>query len=269
MTWKHHFPKLYRVLVKARFALAREKVISTPFGAQMHINPHSFSERLIAAGGFEKKRVVLFDEYLAPGAVFFDIGANVGFYTLLARARGAEVHAFEPEPLNLKRLRANLALNCGFGDCTTVWPVALGSCSGEVEFGRPLSDNYGHASLLVDGGFDRIRVPMKRFAEIPVNPHWSSIYKLDVEGAEQQVLQGLGAAWDVRVPTVFLVEVHRQYGADLAAIVTEFRSRGFVVTYLDDESGEEHSLAPAEGDLALVARRDCAKAGKLNAASPA
>lgn len=46
------------------------------------------------------------------------------------------------------------------------------------------------------------------------------------------------------------------YGVLLAASVTELRSRGFVVTCLDDESGEKHSLAPAEGDLALVARRD-------------
>jgi hypothetical protein len=48
---------------------------------------------------------------LRPGDVFYDVGANVGSYTLLAATAGARVHAFEPSPPTAARLRRNVALN--------------------------------------------------------------------------------------------------------------------------------------------------------------
>jgi len=255
MSWKTRHPQIYRLLAKLRFALAREKTIELPFGARMRVNPYSFSERLIDEGDFEKWRVSLFRSIIGPGGVFFDIGANVGFFSLLAAKCGAVVHAFEPEPMNLARLRANLRLNPDLSGKVKIWPVALGAESGEVDFGRPLSDNYGHSSLLIDEGFDRIRVRMERFGALGLEAGGGRVFKIDVEGAEQKVLEGFGAAWDVAVPTVFLVEVHRQYGADLDAIAGIFLSRGFRVGYLDESSGVETGSAPDSGDVALIARR--------------
>jgi len=65
----------------------------------------------------------------------------------------------------------------------------------------------------------------------------------------------MGAAWEAVVPMVFLVEVHREGGSDLGRIVETFSSRGFGLSYLDDESGNESPLAPDSGDVALIARR--------------
>jgi FkbM family methyltransferase len=257
MSWKHNYPKLYRLLAGLRFSLARETLLALPFGAKMRINPFNFSERLIEQGDFEASRVAFFQRYIDAGTVFVDIGANVGFFTLLAGSSGATVHAFEPEPLNLRRLRANLQLNPEIERKTTVWPVALGDGEGEVQFGRPLSDNYGHASLLVDEGFEKIQVKMVSFGSLPIDAGTTRVFKIDVEGAESRVLEGFGPAWDVRVPTLFLVEVHRQYGADVEAIATRFEDKGFSVSYLDEESGNESASAPAQGDVALIARRDC------------
>ena len=47
---------------------------------------------------------------LSPGAVFYDLGANVGFYTLLAAkwATAGKVYAFEPLPRNIEFLRKHL-----------------------------------------------------------------------------------------------------------------------------------------------------------------
>lgn len=255
MNWKTKYPEIYRLLAKLRFATAKEKTVHLPFGARMRVNPYSFSERLIDDGDFEKWRVSFFRSCVGPRSVFFDIGANVGFFTLLAAKAGAAVHAFEPEPLNLSRLRANLRLNPEIVGKVTVWPLALGARTGEVDFGRPLSDNYGHSSLLVDEGFERIRVRMERFGDLDLDPTAERVFKIDVEGAEQQVLEGLGAAWDLAVPMVFLVEVHRQYGADMDAIAGTFSSRGFRVSYLDETNGLETDRAPDTWDVALLARR--------------
>lgn len=256
MSWKNRFPKIYRALASARMALASQEIIELPFGARMRISPFHYVERLIAEGEFEKRRADFFENLITERTSFFDIGTNVGFYTLLAAAGGATVHSFEPEPMNLSRLRANLSLNPELSARTTVWPVALGNRGGVVEFGRPLSDNYGRATLLPDDSFERIQVRMERFDHLACQSTSERIFKIDVEGAEQLVLEGFGRAWDVAVPTVFLVEVHRQGGADLVAITEEFRSRDFRVSYLDDDTGEENQAPPDRGDVALVARRD-------------
>lgn len=255
MSWKTKYPRVYRFLAKLRFALAREKTIELPFGARMRVNPYSFSERLIEEGDFEKWRVDFFQSSISERSLFFDIGANVGFFSLLAAARGAGVHAFEPEPSNLCRLQGNLRLNPHLAGKVKVWPLALGDRSGEVDFGRPLSDNYGHSSLLVDDGFDRIRVKMERFDALEFGRFQERFFKIDVEGAEQLVLEGFGGAWDSPAPTVFLVEIHRQYGANLDAIVQSFASRGFRVSFLDELQGGETESAPDDGDVALLARR--------------
>ncbi|MBU6181580.1 MAG: FkbM family methyltransferase [Verrucomicrobia bacterium] len=255
MSWKARYPRVYRFLAKCRFASAREKIIDLPFKARMRVNPYSFSERLIENGDFEKWRVEFFQSTISSRSVFFDIGANVGFFSLLAAKQGATVHAFEPEPLNLSRLQGNLQLNPDLAPKIKIWPVALGDKAGEVDFGRPLSDNYGHSSLLLDEGFDRIRVRMERFADLDFGSFDERFFKIDVEGAEQLVLEGFGEAWDSPATTVFLVEVHRQYGADLDAIVKIFASRGFRLSFMDESHGGETEFVPDGGDVALLARK--------------
>ena len=51
------------------------------------------------------------DEYVRPGDVFFDVGANIGVFTVYAALKGAEVFAFEPESQNFARLNENILLN--------------------------------------------------------------------------------------------------------------------------------------------------------------
>jgi hypothetical protein len=65
----------------------------------------------------------------------------------------------------------------------------------------------------------------------------------------------MGSALDAAVPTVFLVEVHREGGINLNSIIEIFSSRGFHVTFLDESNGMETDFVPDDGDVALLARR--------------
>ena len=87
--------------------------------------------------------------------------------------------------------------------------------------------------------------------------HLSSkrFFKIDVEGAEQEVLEGMGSELDAAIPTVFLIEVHREGGVNVNSVIEIFSSRGFCVTFLDESNGKEMDFAPDNGDVALVARR--------------
>jgi len=255
MNWKTRHPQLYRILAKVRFSLAREKTIKLPFGAKMKVNPHSYVERCISEGHFENWRIEFFRSSIVRDCDFFDIGANVGLFSLLAAAQGANVHAFEPEPMNLSRLRRNLRLNPHFADKVKVWPIALGNHVGEVDFRRPLSDNYGRSSLNLKKECDHINVKMQRFEDMNLSSSAERFFKIDVEGSEIEVLAGMGSELDAIVPTVFLVEVHREGGVNLNTIIEIFSLRGFRVAFLDDSNGKERDSIPNNGDVALIARK--------------
>ncbi len=70
----------------------------------------------------------------SAGSVFFDIGACVGSYSLIAHSLGATVHAFEPVALNYAQLQSNIWLNNS--SSITAWPVAC------VDRSKPLTINF-------------------------------------------------------------------------------------------------------------------------------
>jgi FkbM family methyltransferase len=123
-----------------------------------------------------------------PGMVAVDVGANVGFLTvLLSKLVGpvGRVHAFEPWPANLEFLNANLWRH----GCSnvTVYPFAALDRSGAVSFARdPAGDSGGHVDLAGGGGFD---VDAVTIAEA-VQEQRIDVLKIDAEGAEPLVLTG-------------------------------------------------------------------------------
>jgi FkbM family methyltransferase len=135
------------------------------------------------------------EQRVQPGEVLYDIGANIGVYTLIAAVAvpGARVVSFEPGPANFAALCANLDLN-SVADRVTAVPVALGD--------RPRTAALGDhalapgASITVGGPdrkapltalVDRLDDLIERF-DLPLPDH----VKLDVDGAELEVLAGAG-----------------------------------------------------------------------------
>lgn len=84
---------------------------------------------------------------IQPGDVVFDVGAHVGYYTLLAAIHTGpkgKVYAFEPVPRNLAFLRKHLALN-RIGNAEVV-EAAVSSAAGLVRFDEMPSSSMGHIS---------------------------------------------------------------------------------------------------------------------------
>jgi FkbM family methyltransferase len=83
------------------------------------------------AGAYEPELVSLLKKTLKPGMTVLDLGANIGYFSVIAAAlvgENGQVHAFEPMPQNLGRLRKNLAPFLW----ATVHPYAVGNVMGEV-----------------------------------------------------------------------------------------------------------------------------------------
>lgn len=120
---------------------------------------------------------------IEPGEVFWDIGANQGVYSMLAAVSGLDVHAFEPGD----DARAVLAKNARLNDVDiTTYPIALDKENGEKILAE--TGTTGSRNIVSDGEGDLVSV--KRGDEVSAPA--PDVMKIDVEGFELRVLQGLG-----------------------------------------------------------------------------
>ena len=129
---------------------------------------------------------------LQPGATFVDVGANLGFYSLLAREAGLNAICFEPEPQLAEYLERNRMV---FGQ---VFPVALSDRPGELPL-YYFPRNAGATSLVPTKWTKRAAatVPVKNFSQLALggelgDPARIALVKIDVEGAEAATVRGMG-----------------------------------------------------------------------------
>jgi FkbM family methyltransferase len=126
-----------------------DAVIRTSFGMLMRAQfQESLGMRLILGETHEPELTERIAKRLRPGDTFIDVGANIGYYTLLASQRVGKdglVFAFEPSPPNLAHLAGNLTLN----KCNNVvlYSVALSDTDVVAKLSLPWHINSGVASL--------------------------------------------------------------------------------------------------------------------------
>ncbi len=137
-------------------------------------------------GLHEFMSMMLTVHFLREGDLFLDVGANVGTYTVLASGVSrATTWAFEPDPSAVHDLSRNVEIN-KLGGRVEIHAVALGPSDGEVSF------THGEGALnRVASADDREvhMVPQRTLDSMMVGRVPIKI-KLDVEGYEEQVLQG-------------------------------------------------------------------------------
>jgi len=165
------------------------------FGAWWLLRNDQISAALLE-DAFEGEEHRFAERYLQPGMTVLDIGANQGYYTLLASSKvgpAGRVLAFEPSLREIRRLRAHLWLNrCkNVQICTS----ALGAAAGAGELHIVLGTESGCNSLRppeVSQPTSLHRVLVERLDDVLKAREIECVdfIKLDVEGAELSVLQG-------------------------------------------------------------------------------
>jgi FkbM family methyltransferase len=153
-------------------------------------------QRDIALGNFEPEESGWVEDFLKPGMVFVDVGANIGLYSLLAASRvgsRGRVVAFEPSPYCQDRLQATVKANAI--SQITIERTALGDAPGELEL---VVEHQGlHSpSFLAKEGDLRYRVPVTTFDAYLARSGLGHVdlMKIDVEGFEPNVIRGAAAA---------------------------------------------------------------------------
>ncbi len=191
-------------------------------------------------GVYEYEKQVVFQQSVRKGDVVYDIGANVGFYTLLASELvGSEgtVVAFEPLPRNLALLRRHVHLN-GLSNVE----IIEGAVSEEAGTARFAAEGLPEMGHLTDEGGMEVKMhqvdALVGSGRIPP----PKVMKIDVEGAELSVLRGAHEVLKQHRPQILLathgLEVHRQ-------CVDLLREAGYALSSMDDKPLEESSEVKA------------------------
>jgi FkbM family methyltransferase len=169
-------------------------------------------------GSYEAVKQRKITELVRPGMVCWDVGANVGFYTLLfAKLSGPEgrVFAFEPFRRNVDLLRRHVAMNKYQN--VRISPCALGDFDGEAGFDPGPGASMGHLAAAGPVKVSCSRADTLLAASEVRTP---DVIKIDVEGAEADVLRGARQAMERR-PVIFLAThgetAHRECVALLMA----------------------------------------------------
>jgi FkbM family methyltransferase len=149
-----------------------------------------------ALGTYEMPVQEVFSQYLKPGDIFYDIGANVGFFTIVAAkivGSAGKVYAFEPEAVNAATVRRNAQMN-DYAHVTVV-EKAVSRTTGVEKLW--LTENCGGHTLASVGTVSDAKKSItvdtvsiddlidKKLIEPP------TFVKIDVEGAEIDVLNGM------------------------------------------------------------------------------
>lgn len=186
-------------------------VTSLSYGLRMKIDPSEFLQaHLYLFGSYELPTIRHIRSYLTPGTVCIDVGAQMG-YLSLAMATSAQrqtvVHAFEPEDQNAARFLENMALN----SITNVQlhREAVSNVEGTLQLFLSKTANAGTHSTLYNE-----RTVTEESIQIPaitldafVRKHGLQrldLIKVDVEGAEFEVLQGADHVLRTLRPRVIL-----------------------------------------------------------------
>lgn len=166
-----------------------------PLRLQLHPSGTDLvSDRLREARLWEPFETRLCLDLVHPGACCVDVGANLGYFTVLAAAQagpGGRVHAFEPDPANFALLSANVALN-GLGDRCSLSSLALSDRAGEGVLYRS-GDNLGDHQVYPGDG-ERATVPIRLArgeAVLGSSVDAIDFLKIDTQGSEAAVLAGL------------------------------------------------------------------------------
>lgn len=220
------------VLDQVRGALARrgEQIVVVPItgGGHVAVNLGDYHhQRIAGTGEYEKATTTILRRSLRPGDVFLDVGGNAGFYSAFAAALGAQVYAFEPNPAMAELIRRAAHPN------VTLTRAAVGDEAGEVTLNISPDPSHSGISSIHDmphlRGARKITVPIVTLddfcAEHALRPR---ALKIDVEGHEGAVINGMSDLLAERVPESVIVELRRYPGfPDPEPVAEQIMAHGY------------------------------------------
>lgn len=179
------------------------------------------------------------DRYGGPNCVFFDIGANIGLYSLYyATTKLGKVYSFEPSAFNLKQLAKNISIN-NQQEIITIVPNPLSNITGESIFINGDQAEGGSLSAFgVDFGFDGLKIQsdikygllgfsLDDLMKANIFSDEPTLIKIDVDGIEHIILKGaINTLRSTKLRSI-LIEVNDDFKSQSKEVEIELINAGF------------------------------------------
>jgi FkbM family methyltransferase len=192
---------------------------------------------------YHKQRAVR--QELKAGDVVYDIGANVGFYSLLASVMVGDtgcVYSFEPFPENLRELKKHLEMN-HVKNCT-VFGVAVSSADGEAIFDP--SDDRCTGRIAANGSLRVRTVALDGLvSRKEIRP--PNLMKIDIEGTEMECLRGATTTVQEFRPIIFLATHGREIHSACIELLDKWNYRLISLDGKPVELADELIARPNDG----------------------
>ena len=190
----------------------------------------------------EEKALLDFLDELEEDDIFFDIGAHIGIYSIIASKKSKEIHSFEPHGGNYVRLNQNIQKNSI--DTIFTHNVALGNeakCArgmkGGAVFKIANTTDTTDAGVRIENG-DEYRERMD--ISVP------SVIKIDVEGFEHNVIRGLRDTLQNSRCRALFIEVHREVNnrervseQNIELMYESLNSFGYTIKKIQNKDGQQ------------------------------
>jgi FkbM family methyltransferase len=190
----------------------------------LHQDDIGFSNHVMLDGYWEIWLTLALARLIKPGMVVVDVGANLGYYSLLAAHAawpGGTVLAIEPNPPIAQIMARSINLN-GLSNVVRIENVAVGatdggSCDLFVPHGEPKNATVVEDQRVHPGG-RTLSVPRRTIDSLCADMNRIDLVKIDAEGAEQDILLGMANTIERHKPTIVL-EFNAARYADPAAFL--------------------------------------------------
>jgi FkbM family methyltransferase len=200
----------------------------------------SISPHLIIDGIWEiwvSEAIVKLDR---PGMTAIDIGANLGYFTLLLAdlvGPSGKVHAFEPNPRMVERLRRSVKAN-GFDGHVAIHEAALSDDETDLRLTIPDGEPGGAYVRPIDeeGASTSLVVRARRLDSYP-ELLAADIIKIDAEAAEHAIWKGMAGLFATGRPLIILVEFAACRYPDPGGFLDDIIACGFTLKYASVDQG--------------------------------
>lgn len=188
-----HLNRFYIVRVSLNFILNNLKPKSVIVDGNKMLLDRDDSMRLSILDVYEPTAVKHFQERIKPGDIVLDIGAHIGYYTLMAARRvgkNGKVYAFEPSKDNCLLLSKNLKIN-GFKNVILV-NKAVAQSTKKAKFFLSRVSSGMHSLIDIDHvGENNTEVDTISLDDFFTKTPKVSVIKMDIEGGEYDALEGM------------------------------------------------------------------------------
>jgi FkbM family methyltransferase len=213
----------------------RGLVTAQVFGQQLELDLGNFLDRMIYMGCYEPLNTHRFKRVLKPGMCVVDVGANIGYFTLLAASlvgRSGRVFSIEPWPPNFTILENTAAQNSL--EQVRTFPFGLGASEGLGRVAQADQRLFNNRTASMAGDEETgVSVVVKTLDQCIAEWGLSRIdlLKIDVDGYETQILEGAKEALRGRVIRNIVIELNEYWltraKSSPAAVCALLRSAGF------------------------------------------